>query len=69
MRFFVDLEYMKTKLEFFQAGCGQMVFYLVFGFVMLQISNSCRPLVRKKAALCLLRLFRKNPDVVNIDGW
>jgi hypothetical protein len=25
--------------------------------------------VRKKAALCLLRLYRKNPDVVNIDGW
>ncbi|KAG0448043.1 hypothetical protein HPP92_028038 [Vanilla planifolia] len=35
----------------------------------LLVSNSCRPLVRKKAALCLLRLFRKNPDVVNIDGW
>ncbi|XP_072962423.1 AP-2 complex subunit alpha-2-like isoform X1 [Typha angustifolia] len=32
-------------------------------------SSSCRPLVRKKAALCLLRLYRKNPDVVNIDGW
>ncbi|XP_027347912.1 AP-2 complex subunit alpha-1-like isoform X2 [Abrus precatorius] len=30
---------------------------------------SCRPLVRKKAALCLLRLYRKNPDVVNVDGW
>ncbi|KAH0660797.1 hypothetical protein KY289_029545 [Solanum tuberosum] len=35
----------------------------------LLISSSCRPLVRKKAALCLLRLFRKNPDVVNVDGW
>ncbi|CAN6917140.1 unnamed protein product [Brassica oleracea] len=35
----------------------------------LLISGSCRPLVRKKAALCLLRLFRKNPDVVNADGW
>lgn len=35
----------------------------------LLISNSCRPLVRKKAALCLLRLYRKNPDVVNVDGW
>ncbi|XP_031112884.1 AP-2 complex subunit alpha-1-like [Ipomoea triloba] len=35
----------------------------------LLISSSCRPLVRKKAALCLLRLFRKNPDVVNADGW
>ncbi|KAH9660203.1 AP-2 complex subunit alpha-1 [Citrus sinensis] len=33
------------------------------------ISSSCRPLVRKKAALCLLRLYRKNPDVVNVDGW
>ncbi|XP_052184926.1 AP-2 complex subunit alpha-1-like isoform X2 [Diospyros lotus] len=32
-------------------------------------SSSCRPLVRKKAALCLLRLYRKNPDVVNVDGW
>lgn len=39
------------------------------GFFALQISSSCRPLVRKKAALCLLRLFRKNPDVVNADGW
>ncbi|KAK9153797.1 hypothetical protein Sjap_001277 [Stephania japonica] len=35
----------------------------------LLLSSSCRPLVRKKAALCLLRLYRKNPDVVNIDGW
>ncbi|BBN03404.1 AP-2 complex subunit alpha [Marchantia polymorpha subsp. ruderalis] len=35
----------------------------------LLISSTCRPLVRKKAALCLLRLYRKNPDVVNVDGW
>ncbi|KAK9676898.1 hypothetical protein RND81_11G108600 [Saponaria officinalis] len=35
----------------------------------LLMSSSCRPLVRKKAALCLLRLFRKNPDVLSIDGW
>eukprot|EP00850_Spirogloea_muscicola_P012756 SM000084S23092 [mRNA] locus=s84:17407:23674:+ [translate_table: standard] len=35
----------------------------------LLVSNSCRPLVRKKAALCLLRLFRKNQDVVNTEGW
>ncbi|XP_054815733.1 AP-2 complex subunit alpha-1-like [Prosopis cineraria] len=35
----------------------------------LLVSSSCRPLVRKKAALCLLRLYRKNPDVVNVDGW
>ncbi|XP_059314790.1 AP-2 complex subunit alpha-1-like isoform X2 [Lycium ferocissimum] len=35
----------------------------------LLISSSCRPLVRKKAALCLLRLFRKNPDVMNVDSW
>ncbi|GMJ00817.1 hypothetical protein like AT5G22780 [Hibiscus trionum] len=33
------------------------------------LSSGCRPLVRKKAALCLLRLFRKNPDVVSVDGW
>ncbi|XVF19796.1 hypothetical protein REPUB_Repub11eG0141700 [Reevesia pubescens] len=35
----------------------------------LLLSSSCRPLVRKKAALCLLRLYRKNADVVNVDGW
>ncbi|KFK39913.1 hypothetical protein AALP_AA3G305400 [Arabis alpina] len=35
----------------------------------LLISSSCRPLVRKKAALCLVRLFRKNPDAINADGW
>ncbi|XP_058187308.1 AP-2 complex subunit alpha-1-like [Rhododendron vialii] len=35
----------------------------------LLFSSSCRPLVRKKAALCLLRLYRKNPDVINVDGW
>ncbi|KAI3688133.1 hypothetical protein L1987_81841 [Smallanthus sonchifolius] len=35
----------------------------------LLISSSCRPLVRKKAALCLLRLFRKNSDILNVDGW
>ncbi|KAL6967099.1 hypothetical protein U1Q18_032902 [Sarracenia purpurea var. burkii] len=35
----------------------------------LLVSSSYRPLVRKKAALCLLRLYRKNPDVVNVDGW
>ncbi|XP_043705493.1 AP-2 complex subunit alpha-1-like [Telopea speciosissima] len=33
------------------------------------MSSSCTPFVRKKAALCLLRLYRKNPDVVNVDGW
>ncbi|THU66492.1 hypothetical protein C4D60_Mb05t14730 [Musa balbisiana] len=37
--------------------------------MLVTVSSSCRPLVRKKAALCLLRLYRKNPDVVNIDGW
>jgi len=37
--------------------------------VIFQVSNTCRPLVRKKAALCLLRLYRKNPDVVNVEGW
>ncbi|KAG8073123.1 hypothetical protein GUJ93_ZPchr0006g41796 [Zizania palustris] len=35
----------------------------------LLISSSCRPVVRKKAALCLLRLYRRNTDVLNIDGW
>lgn len=26
-------------------------------------------MVRKKAALCLLRLFRRNPDVLNKEDW
>ena len=32
-------------------------------------NSSCRPVVRKKAALCLLRLYRKNPDTVQADTW
>ncbi|CAI7821232.1 unnamed protein product [Closterium sp. NIES-54] len=32
-----------------------------------QLSSSARPLVKKKAALCLLRLFRKNPDIISTD--
>jgi len=32
-------------------------------------NSSCRPVVRKKAALCLLRLYRKNPDAVLADAW
>ncbi|GAQ92348.1 adapitin protein [Klebsormidium nitens] len=35
----------------------------------LLLSRTARPLVRKKAALCLLRLYRKNRDVINVDGW
>ncbi|CAL5189132.1 unnamed protein product [Lathyrus oleraceus] len=35
----------------------------------LLLSSSYRPLVRKKVALCLLRPYRKNLDVVNVDGW
>jgi AP-2 complex subunit alpha len=33
------------------------------------MSSSVRPVVRKKAALCLLRLFRRNPDVLNKEDW
>jgi hypothetical protein len=43
--------------------------HLIFWLFAMQLSNSCRPVVRKKAALCLLRLYRKNPDAVNVDGW
>ena len=35
----------------------------------LLMSSSVRPVVRKKAALCLLRLFRRNPDVLNKEDW
>lgn len=34
-----------------------------------QVSPTSRPVVRKKAALCLLRLYRKNPDILNLDDW
>jgi len=30
---------------------------------------SVRPIVRKKAALCLLRLFRKNKEILVADTW
>lgn len=33
------------------------------------MSSAVRPVVRKKAALCLLRLFRRNPDVLNKEDW
>lgn len=32
-------------------------------------SSTARPLVRKKAALCLLRLYRKYPESVSADTW
>mmetsp|Transcript_11333 Transcript_11333/g.41471 ORF Transcript_11333/g.41471 Transcript_11333/m.41471 type:complete len:955 (+) Transcript_11333:136-3000(+) len=35
----------------------------------LLLSSTSRPMVRKKAALCLLRLYRKNPEIVNVEGW
>ena len=35
----------------------------------LLVSPSIRPLVRKKAALCLLRLHRKSTDALDTDGW
>lgn len=35
----------------------------------LLVTGAVRPIVRKKAALCLLRLFRRNPDVLNKEEW
>jgi AP-2 complex subunit alpha len=35
----------------------------------LLVSGTVRPIIRKKAALCLLRLYRRNPDVLNKDDW
>ena len=35
----------------------------------LLVSTTVRPIVRKKAALCLLRLYRKNPDTLNVEEW
>ncbi|XP_024540037.1 AP-2 complex subunit alpha-1-like isoform X1 [Selaginella moellendorffii] len=34
-----------------------------------QVSGSCRPLVRKKAILCLLHIYRKHPEVIQLDIW
>jgi len=33
------------------------------------MSSSSRPIVRKKAAICLLRLFRSNPEVLVAESW
>lgn len=35
----------------------------------LLVTGTVRPVVRKKAALCLLRLFRRNPEVLNKEEW
>eukprot|EP00898_Chlorokybus_atmophyticus_P005519 jgi/Chlat1/5969/Chrsp4S06181 len=35
----------------------------------LLMSASARPIVRKKAALCLLRLHRRNPEILTPDTW
>mmetsp|Transcript_25693 Transcript_25693/g.45735 ORF Transcript_25693/g.45735 Transcript_25693/m.45735 type:complete len:666 (-) Transcript_25693:12-2009(-) len=35
----------------------------------LLVSSTSRPIVKKKAALCLLRLFRKNSDIITADLW
>ncbi|EFJ19547.1 hypothetical protein SELMODRAFT_233268 [Selaginella moellendorffii] len=35
----------------------------------LVVSGSCRPLVRKKAILCLLHIYRKHPEVIQLDIW
>nr|CAB3502257.1 unnamed protein product [Digitaria exilis] len=70
MHLFVPVIYL--LLKYFQVGnIGGKEFSesLAPDVQKLLISSSCRPVVRKKAALCLLRLYRKNPDVVNIDGW
>jgi AP-2 complex subunit alpha len=32
-------------------------------------ARDCRPVVRKKAALCLLRLFRRTPEIVQAEEW
>lgn len=33
------------------------------------VSSTVRPIVRKKAALCLLRLFRKNKEILVPETW
>lgn len=35
----------------------------------LLVSGASRDFVKKKAALCLLRLFRKYPEVIQTDAW
>ena len=35
----------------------------------LLVSSSSKPSVKKRAALCLLRLFRKNPDGLPASDW
>jgi len=47
--------------EFAEALSGEVLKLL--------ISSSTRNVVRKKAALCVLRLFRRNPDIISSDTF
>ena len=47
--------------EFAEALSGEVLKLL--------ISSSTRNVVRKKAALCVLRLFRRNPDIISVDTF
>ncbi len=47
--------------EFAEALSGEVLKLLT--------SSSTRTVVRKKAALCVLRLFRRNPDIVSVDTF
>ncbi len=33
------------------------------------MSTTSRPIVKKKSALCLVRLFRKNPEILSAEAW
>ena len=47
--------------EFAEALSGEVLKLLT--------SSSTRNVVRKKAALCVLRLFRRNPDIISGDSF
>ena len=47
--------------EFAEALSGEVLKLL--------LSSSTRTVVRKKAALCVLRLFRRNPDIIDVNTF
>lgn len=53
------------------ANCGGQEFAesLSSDVQKLLVSGSSRSFVRKKAALCLLRLFRQYPDIMSSESW
>lgn len=51
------------------ANMGGREFADALSHEVLSLLAGARPSVSKKAALCLLRMYRANPDVISLDEW